>query len=505
MAIWFTSDIHFGHQNIIRYCKRPYQSITDMDAGIIENWNSKVNHGDTVYFLGDFMFHSSKEAMLSTLSQLNGDIFFIRGNHDHRNVVDIIKKAPNVIDVRDLYDLRVEDEDAQHGTQHIVLCHYPLLTWNRCHYGAWHLHGHCVDYDTEVLTDSGWKDRSSILAEDLAISYNHETKSLEHNDINRIIDIPNYSGKVYSYDGKDLNFRITADHTCVRFSRDGGLMYEDNAAEFCDRSRTTVMRSHFIEKDGLPLSSAYLKLYILIIANGSVKYETNLVRIRVSKCYKKDYILNVLQELDLEYKIYEDDAVDVVSYKFTLPDKLSCYDLRSLDAKILNCNPVQFKYILEAYENSHGCKNGNGYLIYSEKEAEIDILQALSVQSGFSATKMDRIDSGPFSSEMQYRVSIYPNTFVEYVKIKDNADISLANSEPFWCISVKNKNFFMRRNGKVHLTGNCHGSLKDDPDVSRMDVGVDTNNMHLYSYDDIKKCMQDTIPPSLDHHVAGSR
>lgn len=143
MAIWFVSDIHFGHQNIIRYCDRPYQYITDMDASIIDNWNSKVAPDDTVYFLGDFIFYKSEQAILSVLLQLNGKIFFVRGNHDHKNLIKILEKTPNVIGIRDIYDLVVDDDDAPYGKQFIVLCHYPLLTWNRCHHGAWHLHGHC--------------------------------------------------------------------------------------------------------------------------------------------------------------------------------------------------------------------------------------------------------------------------------------------------------------------------------------------------------------------------
>lgn len=143
MAIWFTSDTHYGHKNIIKYCGRPFQYVTDMDVQMISNWNAKVAADDIVYFLGDFIFYKSEEAILSILLQLNGKIFFIRGNHDHKKVINILQKTPNVIDIRDLYELKVEDDDVAYGKQFITLCHYPLLTWNRCHHGAWHLHGHC--------------------------------------------------------------------------------------------------------------------------------------------------------------------------------------------------------------------------------------------------------------------------------------------------------------------------------------------------------------------------
>lgn len=58
--IYFTSDLHLGHKNIIRLCNRPFSSIEEMDAVLIENWNRKVHQNDTVYILGDLMFRSEK-------------------------------------------------------------------------------------------------------------------------------------------------------------------------------------------------------------------------------------------------------------------------------------------------------------------------------------------------------------------------------------------------------------------------------------------------------------
>lgn len=84
---WFISDTHFGHQNIIRYCNRPYHTYLDMDQALIENWNSVVKKGDYVYHLGDFFMEGPQTEQDKSyrdyiLSSLNGRITLILGNHD---------------------------------------------------------------------------------------------------------------------------------------------------------------------------------------------------------------------------------------------------------------------------------------------------------------------------------------------------------------------------------------------------------------------------------------
>ena len=58
--IYFTSDLHFGHENCIRLCNRPFTSIEEMDELLIQNWNRKVTGNDKVYILGDFIYRSKK-------------------------------------------------------------------------------------------------------------------------------------------------------------------------------------------------------------------------------------------------------------------------------------------------------------------------------------------------------------------------------------------------------------------------------------------------------------
>lgn len=56
--IYFTSDLHLGHKNIIKLCDRPFASLEEMDETLIANWNQVVTNGDTIYIVGDLMFRT---------------------------------------------------------------------------------------------------------------------------------------------------------------------------------------------------------------------------------------------------------------------------------------------------------------------------------------------------------------------------------------------------------------------------------------------------------------
>lgn len=83
--VFFTSDTHFGHGNIIEFCNRPFKNAEEMDYKLIENWNKKVPHDGTVYHLGDFAW-GGYEFWKKIRNQLNGSIILIKGNHDEKNM-----------------------------------------------------------------------------------------------------------------------------------------------------------------------------------------------------------------------------------------------------------------------------------------------------------------------------------------------------------------------------------------------------------------------------------
>lgn len=136
--IFFISDTHFGHKNIIKYCNRPFSSIEEHDEMIIQNWNSIVRPKDKVYHLGDFGFTNTEE-LSKILKRLMGEKHFIRGNHDKAMKGNILGHFSSVNDYK---EIKISDDEMD-IEQPIILFHYPIESWNKRHHGSWHLHGHC--------------------------------------------------------------------------------------------------------------------------------------------------------------------------------------------------------------------------------------------------------------------------------------------------------------------------------------------------------------------------
>jgi len=137
--VWFTSDLHFNHVNIIKYCGRPW-TFEEQTEELISRWNSRVGEYDDVYHLGDFAFASRKQydQVVEIIKSLNGNIHFIRGNHCDAELWGMIEQTrlPHVVWIKDYAKIRVQG-------QKVILSHFPFASFDGMHHGSWHLHGHC--------------------------------------------------------------------------------------------------------------------------------------------------------------------------------------------------------------------------------------------------------------------------------------------------------------------------------------------------------------------------
>lgn len=129
---FFTSDTHFGHANIIRFCNRPFKNVEEMDEALIENWNQVVSDDDTVFHLGDFAFGGSN-VWKSIIPRLNGHINLIIGNHDRKNLRQGYMSSFGMV----VPQLQIEIEGNP-----IYLNHYPFLCYGGSYRGVWQLFGH---------------------------------------------------------------------------------------------------------------------------------------------------------------------------------------------------------------------------------------------------------------------------------------------------------------------------------------------------------------------------
>lgn len=130
--VWFTSDTHFGHANIIRHCNRPFRDVEEMNSVMIRRWNETVPPDGVIFHLGDFA-HGNPGLWNDVLSQLHGTKYLILGNHDMKNF------RPGYMhwfaDV-------IQQMTIQVGGQGIILNHNPFLCYGGSYRDVWQLFGH---------------------------------------------------------------------------------------------------------------------------------------------------------------------------------------------------------------------------------------------------------------------------------------------------------------------------------------------------------------------------
>lgn len=138
--IWFTSDLHFGHENVIKYNDRPFSGGKEMNEVLIANWNAMVKPQDDIYILGDLTLRGP-QYVNPLLRRLNGRKYLICGNHDI-----FVRKASfdrdQFVWIQTYHELNV-------CNYWFILFHYPIERWNGCLrkengilQGSIHLHGH---------------------------------------------------------------------------------------------------------------------------------------------------------------------------------------------------------------------------------------------------------------------------------------------------------------------------------------------------------------------------
>lgn len=132
--IWFTSDTHFGHANVLHFTDRPFGDIAHMNRALINAINERVAPTDDLYILGDFSYQMTAVEAAALRSKINcRKVHIVPGNHDkdwtHKDVAGTFIVEPPIVRIN------------IHG-QKIVLSHYPLMEWQSMSRGSWHLHGH---------------------------------------------------------------------------------------------------------------------------------------------------------------------------------------------------------------------------------------------------------------------------------------------------------------------------------------------------------------------------
>lgn len=136
--IYFLSDTHFAHQNIIAYSGRPFKDTDEMDKYIIQKWNETITDNDEVYFLGDFCFGSADNIM-KYAKQLNGVKHIVMGNHDRKK--SLYRDAGFITTEKRIVFPYATDKQ-------ILLSHKPIIDLPE---GCVNIHGHIHEKELDPL------------------------------------------------------------------------------------------------------------------------------------------------------------------------------------------------------------------------------------------------------------------------------------------------------------------------------------------------------------------
>lgn len=197
MTTFFTSDLHLGHQNVIQYCNRPFDSVEHMNESLIANWNAVVGQYDTVFVLGDFAMGKIAETLPLAL-RLNGYKYLVPGNHDRcwedktgKNWAEKYEQAgfnvlPNTVN----FILNDKTSSIAHA---VTLCHFQLLSdrvderfteFHQLESDRWLIHGHVHSLwrvkGRQINVGVDVWDYAPVSEQELVEFIKHQTRRLSH-------------------------------------------------------------------------------------------------------------------------------------------------------------------------------------------------------------------------------------------------------------------------------------------------------------------------------------
>ena len=320
------------------------------------------------------------------------------------------------------------------------------------HYNKNVFYGHCLSYDTEVLTKRGWVGPIGLLDSDEVATFNTETKKLEFQDYDGFVHGEPDSGLI-EISGKNNSLLVTDKHVLLTAgdSRMTAELVESMAPGVSLRSCAVM------DKQPIDLSDDEIRLVVWIAADGSLQnpnYGQNACRWRLKKERKVSRLTGLLTRLGIRYSI-KVNVHGVSSIYCNLKGREKIRSLfkwgkKSLPGIIAKCCREQALIVVEEYGVTDGSTRAEGrnYQIMTAKLEEAEVLQTMCVTNGIRCNLHTR-KNGLYC--------LFVTTYDEYgLPIQRREIRRVLNWEPTWCLTVPNGTLLVRRNGKTSIVGNCH-------------------------------------------------
>ena len=147
---YFIADTHFFHENVIRFDKRPFTSVEEMNAKMRDWWNNTIRTYDRVYILGDFLWLDPREQekeYIDFVKSLNGHKVLIEGNHDN------VKRFSS--EIGNCFENIFQRKEIKLNKKKIIMDHFPMMSYHQdVQDSVWHFHGH-----THITGEQNWVEK----------------------------------------------------------------------------------------------------------------------------------------------------------------------------------------------------------------------------------------------------------------------------------------------------------------------------------------------------------
>ena len=321
---------------------------------------------------------------------------------------------------------------------------------------------HCFDEQTEILTTDGWVSIDEEFTDDVeVVTLNTATDEVENKPISNRTEF-NYSGIAYGIQTKHVDSLTTDNHRNYVASGPQGKFKFEYSKDISSKRRFMKRKGNNQNNDKL---TAIEKLAIATVCDGAIK--NNNIHFHLKKKRKIQRILDLAKELDSYFNCYEDKLKED-TYYLTIPS-----DIAKQVISIIHRNKslefalplvTKAKSIVDEYTfydgNIDKRESTNCRSISSVDKKNIDILSALCVHAGYSHVVSEYELDTEFSIEVKpiYTIHITENSVTRVNKEKY---YTTEYSGRMWCLSNDNTTLFVRRNGKVSVSGNSYGRAID--------------------------------------------
>ena len=365
---------------------------------------------------------------------------------------------------------------------------------------------HCLDQNTEILTNHGWKTYKTISKHDKAFTYNFDTDRIDLQSIKDII-IQDHDGVLYYADNRHIQYAVTSEHRMIvrtpahKYQRITDKTLSEKEKAYFDSLKTNNDKWHFeFAEDAYRKRRLYktagitssqntydvniLRMAMAVIADGFIHWKSGKfggVGFNLSKERDIAELEDILSLLGWHYiKKYSEQhekrgSCGVYNYYINSTTAKEIYQIIGSDKKIpywfLSLSAQTLKSLIITYAKFDGSidqRPGNhGITIFSKDEENIDMLQAMSVLCGMRCVKKHfknvEVNIRNTHSVMPHFFNLYITTNTDESRLEEHYKYSkrFYYKGVVWCVRTKNETIITRRNGKVVILGNCQGFAAD--------------------------------------------